>query len=107
MSTHQAWARWAPVGWSKDCSCTSSSLTTPPTPSETTDGCRPAGPSAYAGGWAFAQGSAYAGGRPARATHRGSPTPVRTGGRLVAASPRREVAMASISSMKPIAPPSW
>ncbi len=33
MSTSQRRVRWAGEGVSKDCICTSSSLTTPPTPS--------------------------------------------------------------------------
>ena len=65
--------RWPRVGWSNDCICTSSSLTTPPVPSEII----------------------------------GETTVARS---LVAdnepSMPPRRIAIASISSMKPIAPPS-
>ncbi len=67
------------LGWSNDCICTSSSLTTPPVPSLIIDEAIVPGRGLVAIGEAL----------------RSEPS-----------SPPRLVAMASISSMNPIAPPS-
>ena len=100
----QPWTRCHPVGWSKDCICTSSSLTTPPTPSLIT--CETTG-RANRGweGWYSRPAP-----RPVIPPQSWTATDPRETGEdrsvATAAIPARWVAMASISSMNPIAAPS-
>ena len=94
-----------PVGSSKDCICTSSSLTTPPTPSlviERLTTVPVAAPETAA--------LAYDDGSPSRPPQHRTPVEADTDevdGCAVIDRPPRAIAIASISSMKPIAPPSW
>ncbi len=87
-----------PVGSSKDCICTSSSLTTPPTPSDVID--------RFCTEVAAQDAPANADGSPVIPPQ--SIDVMRAAsGIVVALTPPRAIAIASISSMKPMAPPSW
>ena len=98
---NQALSFCLPVGSSKDCICTSSSLTTPPTPSLIIALVTVAGDEAAA-----ASGDRVLDGSPVRPPQRRTPMARTASGMGVAETPPRAMAIASISSMKPIAPPS-
>src|SRR3954452_12817650 len=98
-----------PVGWSKDCICTSSSLTTPPTPSlmkplrTSALFMRPGPDEPVAGDARKLDGRLVT-----APQHCTEPAMVEgaTSGAAVIDSPRRVAPIASISSMNAIAPPS-
>src|SRR3954454_17053644 len=93
-----------PVGWSNDCICTSSSLTTPPTPSLMKPLLtKPLADESVAGAVRNVDGRLVT--APQHCTERAI-VEGGTSGAAVIESPRRVAPIASISSMNAIAPPS-
>src|SRR5947209_17558923 len=92
-----------PVGWSNDCICTSSALTTPPTPSLMNPLLTVAGFAAVAGKDRNDDGKLVT--APQHCTDFASVAGARSGAAVID-NPRRVAPMASTSSMKAMAPPS-